>query len=102
WRQDRPGNRKALQMTVARLRPVLALTGGAVALQTVAGGYLLSLPDGELDVWLFEQRLQDGLAALSRQAPQRARGALGAALALWRGPPLAQIAFEEFAQDEIR
>jgi predicted ATPase/DNA-binding SARP family transcriptional activator len=102
WRQDRPGNRKALQMAVARLRPVLALTGGAVALQTVAGGYLLSLPDDELDAWLFEQRLQDGLAALSQQAPQRARVALGAALALWRGPPLAQIAFEEFAQNEIR
>jgi Bacterial transcriptional activator domain len=32
----------------------------------------------------------------------RAREAARGALSLWRGPPLAEAAFEDFAQDEIR
>ena len=46
--------------------------------------------------------MEDGQRALDAADPARASELLSAALALWRGPPLAEVAFEDFAQSEIR
>ncbi len=96
--------RKRLQMAVRRLRQALepANGGGLPVLETVAGGYLLRLDRGELDSELFAAGVAAGRAALGAGEFARAREAVQGALSLWRGPPLAEAGFENFAQDEIR
>ena len=58
---------------------------------------------GELDAERFE-RARRGRAAGARPpaSPSRPRTLLREALALWRGPPLADLAFEPFAQHRDR
>ena len=104
WGEERLGARKRLQMTVMRLRQALAPldTDDGPALRTVGGGYLLALAPGELDAEAFQSQLEEGRAALRDGAPALASELLSAALALWRGPPLAEVYYEEFAQTEIR
>ncbi len=104
WGSNGSGATKRLQMTVMRLRRVLDQLGGdgAPRLQTVGAGYLFSMPSGGLDADLFDSLLAEGRAALVASEPARARELLGEALALWRGPPLAEVAFTDFAQAEIR
>ncbi|MBV9196639.1 MAG: AAA family ATPase [Solirubrobacterales bacterium] len=105
WRSDRVATGKhRLQMAIARLRRTLEPTLGAgePRLRTVSGGYVLALAPGELDAEAFEARIGDGLRALHAGEVERAAELLCDALALWRGPPLAEVAFEDFAQAEIR
>ena len=46
--------------------------------------------------------MRDGRRALTDGDAARASGLLGEALALWRGPPFAEVSFEDFAQADIR
>ena len=71
-------------------------------LRTVSGGYCLSVAPGELDAEVFAARVREGRRALEDGDPVRASELLAEALGLWRGPPLAEVAFEDFAQAEIR
>ena len=50
----------------------------------------------------FKARSEEGRRALEDGDPARAAEMLREALGLWRGPALAEVAFEEFAQAEIR
>ena len=59
-------------------------------LVTAPPGYLLRIEDGELDS-----------NRLARAIDGRDAAALEEALGLWRGRPLAQVAYEPFAQGEI-
>jgi DNA-binding SARP family transcriptional activator len=95
---------RRLHVAVARLRKTLekTSTGGESRLQTSPGGYLLALAPGELDAEAFESGLEQGRAALEQGEPRHAADLLRDALALWRGPPLADVAYEPFAQAEIR
>ena len=104
WGPTRCGADNRLPMAVARLRKSLSpLDGSAgLVLRTVRGGYLLSLGPNQLDAELFTARVRDGLRAAEKEEPQIATTALSEALALWRGPPLADVLFEDFAQGEIR
>jgi DNA-binding SARP family transcriptional activator len=104
WGPARSGAGNRLQMAIARLRKALAPPDGAAVpvLRTVSGGYLLSVGPGQLDAHVFAERVEDGLRALGSDQPAQAAGRLREALALWRGPPLAEVAFEDFAQPEIR
>jgi len=104
WGDERAGARKRLQMAVVRLRQALGPLGadGMPVVRTVGGGYLLALPEGELDAEVFRRRLEEGRAALREGEPARASELLTSALELWRGPPLAEVGYEEFAQTEIR
>ena len=51
---------------------------------------------------MFTLRVHDGLTALDARDGAAASASLVDALALWRGPPLAEVGFEDFAQPEIR
>ncbi len=104
WGPARSDADNRLQMGTARLRKSLEpLTGDAGPwLQTVSGGYLLSIPPDELDADAFERAVRSGTQALELGAAAQAADILSGALALWRGPPLAEVAFEDFAQAEIR
>ena len=84
---------KSIQVYVSRLRKVMADN----RLVTQAPGYVVYADEAELDLARFEQ-----LVAEARRAPpERASAKLREALALWRGPPLADLAYEQFAQAEI-
>ena len=104
WGPEREGAAKRLQMAVSRLRRALEPLDGQdnPRIRTAGGGYLLSVGPGELDAQVFAKRLQDARRILENDDPARASRLLAEALDLWRGPPLAEVAFEDFAQAEIR
>ncbi|MER5836728.1 BTAD domain-containing putative transcriptional regulator, partial [Streptomyces sp. NPDC002130] len=81
---DAPG---ALQALVGRLRRTL----GADAIASVEGGYRLTAPPDDVDLHRFERLAGEGLRALSDGDPAKAAVVLDDALALWRGPALADL-----------
>ena len=92
---------KALSMAVARLRRVLEPSSagdGYRVLVTRPPGYELRIGPDELDLHRFERQLA---TARSTGDPGTAAGTLREALGLWRGPPLADLAYEPFCQAEI-
>jgi DNA-binding SARP family transcriptional activator/streptogramin lyase len=91
-----------LNVYLSRLRRVLADGDGDELLATQAPGYVLRVPPEQLDARRFEALLEEGREALARGDVQHAAARLRAALSLWRGPPLADLAYEQFAQSEIR
>jgi DNA-binding SARP family transcriptional activator len=104
WGSERAGADKRLQMAVARLRKALAPLedGGDPVLRTVSGGYLFSVSSGELDAEVFEAGVRAGRRAFEAGEAEQAVDLLEGALGLWRGPVLAEVRFEDFAQGEIR
>jgi len=95
-----PTAAKVLQNYVGRLRRALDDRAGR-RLQTSGRGYTLRVEDGELDVDRFERLVCEGSEALAHERPADAATHLRAGLALWRGQPLAEVAYEGFAQGEI-
>jgi len=84
WGESPPASAvTALHGYVSRLRRLI----GTGRLQTRPPGYVLHVAPDELDLERFRKLL--------------AQDRYGAALALWRGPALADLAFEDFAQGEI-
>ena len=71
---------------------------GAATIETRAPGYRLRIKPEQLDAARFEQLLDRSRT----QPPDERAQTLAEALALWRGEPLADLAFEEFAQAEIQ
>ena len=67
-------------------------------LETRSPGYVLRVEDGQVDSVRFEQLL----AAARTAQPEERAATLRQALALWRGPALADLAYDDFAQAEIR
>jgi DNA-binding SARP family transcriptional activator/ABC-type branched-subunit amino acid transport system substrate-binding protein len=87
---------KIVQNLVSQLR-----RGGADGiLRTRGHGYELTVPDGRLDAARFERALESGRAALARGDPEAGSAQLGEALAIWRGPALAEFAGEPWARTE--
>src|SRR5215211_2145968 len=94
---------KALQVAVSRLRRALGCDSGAdQVLITRRPGYELRVEPGGLDLERFERLSDEGRAALEAGDARLASALLRQALELWRGPPLADIAYESFAQAEIQ
>jgi YVTN family beta-propeller protein len=105
WGESPPsGAIRAVRVHVSRLRKVLEVEraegGGPSVLVTTSGGYLLRVGDDEFDLARFERLLAEGREALADGVPDRASKLLARALAEWRGDPLADLAFEPFAQGE--
>ena len=96
WGERSPeSGRSALQVRVSQLRK--ALGQGGAQLLTRAPGYVLSLDRDQLDLQRFERLVREA----ARAEPPVAAEKLREALALWRGPPLADLAYESFAQAAI-
>jgi DNA-binding SARP family transcriptional activator len=85
----------ALQVRVSQLRKALGPAAGQ--LETRAPGYVLRVGADELDLQRFERLVGEA----ERAEPEIAAGLLRNALALWRGPALADFAYEPFAQAAI-
>jgi YVTN family beta-propeller protein len=99
-----PSAAKSLQVHVSRLRQSLDRGGPASpdsVIVTRGHGYLIQVGPDELDRVRFESLLEAGRRALADGAPERAAELLREALALWRGPALADFAYDSFAQAEI-
>jgi DNA-binding SARP family transcriptional activator len=79
---------KTLQNYVAALRRVLP----AGVIETVPGGYRLAVGSDDVDVGRFERLARDGQQALKSGDSLTAADRLGAAVALWRGDPLVELA----------
>ena len=92
---DPPPNATAsLQNAVVALRKAL----GPDVIVTRPPGYVLAVTAEQIDARRFEQLLADARAS----GAEERRGILLDALELWRGPALAEFAFEEWAQTEAR
>lgn len=92
-----------LQVRVSELRKLLSLEQSSKEdlLITRPPGYLIHVAPDELDSRRFEQLLASGRQALDGGEPAVAARHLRAAVALWRGPPLPEIADRPYAQSEI-
>jgi DNA-binding SARP family transcriptional activator len=97
WGDQPPETSKALQMHVSQLRK--SLEPGLLV--TRAPGYELRVAPRDVDLYRFESAVDKGRAALAAGQPRDARRILQEALALWRGPPFADLTFEESLQGEI-
>ncbi|AZM54112.1 AfsR family transcriptional regulator [Streptomyces sp. WAC 01529] len=88
WADDPPTDAPAaLQALVGRLRRVL----GKEAVASAPGGYRLAVAPDDVDLHRFERLAREGRAALDHGDPAPAARALRDALALWRGPALADL-----------
>src|SRR3954452_2159782 len=97
WGDRPPETAKALQMHVSQLRK--SLDPGLLV--TRPPGYELRVAAGDVDLYRFETAIREGRSALAAGRPADARRILQDALALWRGPPLADLTFEECLQADI-
>ncbi|MFE2583876.1 BTAD domain-containing putative transcriptional regulator [Streptomyces sp. NPDC059378] len=88
WTDDPPQDAPAaLQALIGRLRRAI----GRDAVTSEPGGYRLAVPESDVDVFVFERLVRDGTDALARDDAPGAVRALDEALALWRGPALADL-----------
>jgi YVTN family beta-propeller protein len=102
WGQDPPATAAHIIETyVSRLRRVLREVGIHDALIMRPPGYMLRIDPDELDLNRFENLLREGRRALGEGNPETAAEHLQQALALFRGPPLDDVAFFPFAQAEL-
>jgi DNA-binding SARP family transcriptional activator len=86
-----------VQRQVSELRKLI----GAEAIETRVPGYVLRAAPGALDLEVFERRVDDAGRAAERGDHETAARLLREALDLWRGAPLADLAYESFAQTAI-
>jgi DNA-binding SARP family transcriptional activator len=95
WGEEAPKSATAsLQNSISALRKLL----GAETLLTRPPGYVLVVDREQIDLFHFERCVRDARGLEPRERALRLREAL----ALWRGPPLAEVAFEPFAVAEVR
>ena len=85
-----------VQRQISDLRKLL---GGVI--ETRPPGYLVRAAQETLDLSRFERLAEEASSALAQGSHARAALCLREALALWRGPPLADLAYEPFAAAPI-
>ena len=98
WGEDSPERATAaLRVNVSRLRKALPQD----VLMTRSPGYVIRIEPDELDLHRFEHLVDEGRDLLARGLAAEASERLGDALSLWRGPALADFAYNSFAQAAI-
>jgi len=99
WGADLPPSaRVSTQNYVMRLRKTLGPAESRIA--TRPHGYLIDVSDGELDVARFEALLREARAAARDGRWPDSADRAAAALALWRGEPLADVGSDLLAAQE--
>ena len=86
-----------VQRQISDLRKVLPKQ----VIETRSPGYVIHVLPEQLDLNRFERQAENATQLLARGEAQRAAELLREALALWRGAPLADLAYESFAQSAI-
>ena len=98
WGEDTPDPATAaLRVNVSRLRKALRQD----VLTTRSPGYVIRVGPDELDLRRFERLVDEGRDLLARGLAAEASERLRHALSLWRGPALADFAYDSFAQAAI-
>lgn len=98
WGEEAPASAvKTLQGYISHLRKAV----GREVLVSRAGGYVLAVAAERVDAERFGALVSDARRARATGDVAGARRWLDEALALWRGEPLADFAFEPFARTEI-
>ncbi|MFD3574605.1 BTAD domain-containing putative transcriptional regulator [Streptomyces sp. NPDC058644] len=88
WGGDPPADTSgALQALVGRLRRAI----GAEAIASADGGYRLRAAPDDIDLYRFDRLAGEGTNALADGDAAKAAAILDDALALWQGPPLADL-----------
>jgi DNA-binding SARP family transcriptional activator len=99
WDANPPRDARAtLQTYVMRLRRRLGPDAGT-KIKTSPPGYLIDVAE-ELDLYQFGELRSAGVSAASAGAWERAAAAFRAALALWRGEPLADVTSDTLIRAE--
>jgi predicted ATPase/DNA-binding SARP family transcriptional activator len=98
WPEARGGGARSLQVYVSDLRKLLDEPD---RIRGEAGGYRLEARPEEIDARRFERLLAEGRRLRASGEPAGAAEALRQALGLWRGAPLADLAYESPARVEI-
>jgi predicted ATPase/DNA-binding SARP family transcriptional activator len=99
WGDDPPSAvRNGLQGLASKLRRSLG-SPDLVAMRS--GGYVLDLPAGAVDVHRHEELVAAGQAAAAGGDLSQAAALLAEAGELWRGDPLADFTYEDFATTAI-
>jgi DNA-binding SARP family transcriptional activator len=100
WGDEPPSTgATALRVRVSQLRKALRDEGELITAR--AHGYMLAIAPEQLDLSRFERLVADGERALRDGDASLAGERLRDALALWRGPPLADFTYAPFAQPAI-
>ncbi len=107
WPEQPPaGARQALHSHIAHLRRALEPDRGPGSrsgrIVTEQPGYRLLVEAGELDVDRFEAAAAEGRRALAEGRTAAGAELLAGALAEWRGPALAELRDEPFAEVDAR
>ena len=98
WPRDAPADAaNAVQALVSRLRAA----AGKDIVEHGPAGYRLTIPPGEVDAQAFEQLVGAARASFGHGDHAATADLLAAALDLWRGPALADVADASFAAPAI-
>jgi predicted ATPase/DNA-binding SARP family transcriptional activator len=98
WGEHPPATAaKLVQTYVSQLRKAL----GPEPIATWPPGYQLRVDADGLDAVRFRSLIADGRRLVANGELERADAVYRAALALWRGRPLADVVFESFARIEV-
>jgi len=102
WGEEPPPTaEKTVQVYVSRLRRLLPEPRDERAtgrIETTAAGYILRIGPDELDAWAADVATRPVVG----EPPARTARRLRDALEMWRGPALADFAYEAFAETEAR
>jgi DNA-binding SARP family transcriptional activator/ABC-type transport system substrate-binding protein len=99
WPDRPPGSAAhSLDVQISRLRKAFAPED---VLTRRSAGYVLEVEPGAVDAHRFEQLLEQARQQNAAGEYSEALATVSAALALWRGAPLSDQAYEEFARAEI-
>ncbi len=102
WGDRGKGNLLAnLQVNVSTLRRALAEVTDRPLILGRSPGYLLDIAPDDVDAGRFDALVQQGRSALTGHRFSEAAALLADALALWRGPALADLADQEFAERHV-
>jgi len=98
WGEKPPATaNKVVQTYVSHLRRLL----GPALIATRPPGYMLCIEEDTLDVASFRRLTFQARTLAVDGEPEHAAALYRQALALWRGPPLPDVAFESFARNEV-
>jgi YVTN family beta-propeller protein len=98
WGEAAPATvESAFHSYLSRLRRQLNSVGASGLLVRQAHGYRLRVEPDQLDVTRFEHLVDEGSEALAARKAELAADRFRQALALWRGPALADLQSERFA-----
>jgi DNA-binding SARP family transcriptional activator len=96
-----PTATKSLHVYVSQLRKELQASGNGEVVLTRGNGYVAQVGPDDIDVTRFEGLAAEGKRLLATGDAALAGERLRKGLALWRGAPLADFAYEPFAQSDI-